>query len=301
MRQGDSRLGIFAFLGATALVLLALVVLARYPSLLQRGPEYHTVFKSVPGLNLGDDVRYGGYLVGSITRMELDPADPTRIRVAFRVRPGTPMRIDTRARITQLGMLGQPYLNLTPGRADAAALPPKSAVPSEDNLTFPDAMGRLGSFLDRADSLMHIAERLADGSPWQRLDRTLDKFDVLVAHASSGSNRVMSNLDTASARLNDVLGRTERVIAGIDTTVNTARPDIAATQREAMATMRDLRALVGELRDATRRGDRTEEIMRNLATMTESLARFSEKLDRNPSGTLLQHQQPATKPVGPRP
>lgn len=301
MKAGDPRLGIVAFLGGTAAVLFALVVLARYPTMLQRGPEYHAVFKSVPGLNLGDDVRYGGYLVGSITNIGLDPADPTRIRVAFRVRPTTPVRVDTRAKITQLGMLGQPYLNLTPGRADAAALPPKSAVPSEDNLAFADAIGRLGSFLDRADSLMRVAERLASAAPWQRVDRSLDKIDLLVIHAATGSDRVLANLEVASGRLNDVLARSERVVAGIDTTVKAAGPDLAMTQKEMVAAIRDLRALVGELRDATRRGDRTEDIMRNLAAMSENLARFTNRLDRNPAGTLLARPQPAIKTVGPRP
>ncbi|HEU4563409.1 MAG TPA: MlaD family protein, partial [Gemmatimonadaceae bacterium] len=115
-RRGESRLGIMAFLGVTALVLLALVVFARYPSLFRRGKEYRAVFRAVPGLNLGDEVRYGGLLVGSITEMTLDPADPTRILVTIRVREETPIRADTRASITQVGLLGAPYLNLIPGR-----------------------------------------------------------------------------------------------------------------------------------------------------------------------------------------
>jgi len=197
-------------------------------------------------------------------------------------------------------LLGQPFLNLTPGHADSDPLPSGSRVRSEDNLSFSDAMSRLGNFLDRADTLMRGAERLASGTPWQRIDRTLARLDTLVIRASSSSDRVMAQLDTASGRLNDVLARTERVVVGVDTAFRRVGPNLASTQREAMEALRDVRSLVAELRDAVERGNRAEEIMRNLAVATERLAHFTERLDRNPT-SLLGRPQPPPKAVGPRP
>ncbi|MDQ6827623.1 MAG: MlaD family protein [Gemmatimonadota bacterium] len=300
MRNGDSRAGIFAFLGATAVILFALVVIARYPSLLRRGPQYYAVFRSVPGLNLGDDVRYGGLLVGAITGMELDSLDATRIRVTFRVRRQTPMRVDTKATITQLGMLGQPYLNLSSGQETALPLPAGSEVQSQESLTFPDAMSRLGLFLDRADSLMSGAQKLTGGAPWDRLNRTFSRIDTLVGTAQTGTSHVLAQLDTTTMRLNIILARTERMVASADTAINSARPAITGTQQEAMSALRDLKVVVAQLRDALERGDRVEGIMRNLSAASENLARFSERLEKNPSSLLKQPQAPA-KPVGPRP
>jgi phospholipid/cholesterol/gamma-HCH transport system substrate-binding protein len=299
-RNGDSRIGIFAFLGATALILFALVLVARYPSLLRRGPEYFAIFRSVPGLNLGDDVRYGGLLVGAVTKMELDPRDATRIRVTFRVKPATPIRRDTHASITQLGLLGQPYLNLSPGIDTSEVLRPGSEVSSEESLTFPDAMSRLGLFLDRADSLLGAGQRLAGSAPWDRLNHTLVRIDTLVGTASASSTRVLAALDTTSQRLNAILARTDRMVASADTTLQTARPTLTSTQQEMVATLRDLRSLVAELRVAVERGDRAEEIMRNLSVASDNLARFSERLDRNPT-SLLKQQKPPAKAVGPQP
>ncbi|HVD05405.1 MAG TPA: MlaD family protein, partial [Gemmatimonadaceae bacterium] len=68
----DQRLGIIAFLGVAALVLVALVLFSRYPSLFHSGREYRSVFRSVAGLNVGDEVRYGGLLVGTVTALDLD-------------------------------------------------------------------------------------------------------------------------------------------------------------------------------------------------------------------------------------
>jgi phospholipid/cholesterol/gamma-HCH transport system substrate-binding protein len=300
LRRGDSRAGILAFLGATSLILLALVAFARYPSLFRRGDHYRAVFAAVPGLNLGDEVRYGGLLVGSITGLEFYPQDSTRIEVTFRVRDDTPMRADTRATITQVGLLGAPYLNLNPGRADAPPLPPGSVVPSEDNLTFQDAMSRLAQFLDRADTLLHGVERVAAGNPWERIDRTLSRLDTLVIGASQGSERVFAGLDTTSHRINEVLARTERVLAALDTTVAVARPGLASAQQEALAAVRDMRLLMAELREATDNGERVDAIVRDLSATADNLARLSTRLEGDP-GSLFQRRRPPAKPAGPQP
>src|SRR5689334_12241555 len=115
IRRGEARFGVIWLLSGTLLVLAALLVLARYPGVFRTGVEYRAVFKSVAGLNKGDEVRYGGLPVGTVTRMDIDPNDPSRIIVAFRIRHGTPIRADTKASITQVGLLGAPYLHLEPG------------------------------------------------------------------------------------------------------------------------------------------------------------------------------------------
>ncbi len=299
MRRGESRLPLLVFLGATGLVLFLLVALARYPTLLQRGAEYHTTFRGVAGLNLGDDVRYGGLLVGAISGMRLDPEDDTRVRVSFRVSGNTPMRADTRAEITQIGMLGQQYLNLIPGAQESPPLPPGQMVLSADNMTFGDAMTRLGQFMNRADSLLAMTERLT-GSPVDRFENTMVRLDSLVTTAGNATARALESLDQLTLQMAAVLNRTERVMASVDTTLSGARPEIAATQREAMQTMRELRGLVEELRQATERGERVESIVRGLASTTDNLERLTDRLERDPS-SVLRRRATAAKPAGPTP
>lgn len=298
MRTTDSRLGILAFLGGTALVLVAIVAFARYPSLFRRGSEYRAAFRSVAGLNLGDEVRYGGLIVGSVTRLTLNPADPTHIEVTFRVRPQTPVRADTYATITQVGLLGQPHLNLEPGLPSSPALPPRSLLQTRDNLTFQDAMSRLAVFLDRADTLLHGVERIAASSPWDRIDRTLSRVDALLTNAATGSERVIENLDQATGQLAGMVERTERLIVSLDTAFRGASPAIQRAQRDAVAAMRDLRALLGDMRDATGDGERLSRIVDNLSAASEDLARFADRLEKEPT-SVLSRRQPPRKTAGP--
>lgn len=294
----DQRLGIVAFLGVAALILAALVLFSRYPALFHSGREYHSIFRSVAGLNVGDEVRYGGLLVGTVTALDLDDKDPTTIIVTYRVKRKTPVRQDTHATITQVGFLGTPYLNLTPGATDSPPLPPGSVVPSSDQMNFQDALTRLAAFFERADTLLSSAERLAKSSPLERVDRTLTQVERLVGNASNSSERVFAQLEAASEKLGGVLNRTDRLISALDTTVRSAKPEFATTQREALGTLREMRTLVADVREALNEGGGTEQLVRNLAATADNLARLTSRLEQDPS-SVLKKRAPVKKTVGP--
>ena len=295
----EQRYGIIAFLGTAALVLAGLVVFSHYSSIFNRGREYRAIFHSVAGLNVGDEVRYGGLLVGAVTELDLDEKDPTTIDVTFRVRRKTPVRVDTRASITQVGFLGAPYLNLTPGRSDAPELAAGGTVPSEDQMNFQDALSRLASFFERADTILNVAERLAKSSPLDRIDRTLDQVERLVTTANTSGEKLFGQLDDATSRLGDVLSRTDRLIARLDTASKNAGPQLASTQKEAVATLREMRTLTADLRDAINQGGGADEMVRNLAATADNLARLTARLERDPA-SVLSRREPPKKTVGPK-
>ena len=305
-RGGETRFGIIWLLSGTLLVLAALLILARYPGIFRTGTEYKAVFKSVAGLNKGDEVRYGGLPVGSVTRMDIDPADPTRIIVAFRIKRSTPIRTDTKASITQVGLLGAPYLHLDPGTRTAAVLPPGSTLRTVENPSFQDAMRRLAEFFDRTDTLLRGAERFAKASPIERIDQTLNRMDTLLAIATTGAqssfgqiDRTFARVDSASVKLSRLMDRSDRLLAALDTATRTAGPQLAATQREAVESLREIHTLLADFRDALSQEGGVDQMVRNLTIASDNIARLSERLDRDPTSLLKQRAAP-NKPAGPK-
>jgi phospholipid/cholesterol/gamma-HCH transport system substrate-binding protein len=290
-----ARVAILVGLGTISFI--ALVLFARRPVFLDRQREYQTEFRNVAGLNVGDEVRYGGVRVGSVTALDIDSAPPS-IHVRFRVRRSTPVRADTRASITQLGLLGQPYLALEPGLDGGPTLAEGAMIPSEDNLSVQDAMRRLSMSLDRADSVFASLDRLASANPLARLDTTLARADTLVRGATSGSERLLARLDDASRQLAQLLTRSERLVGTIDTAVAEARPGLSGTQREALETLRETRSLVVELRGALEEGGGVTQLVRNMNSASENFAKLSARLERDPTSLLQRRALPA-KPSGP--
>ena len=298
MTRRDPRLAIAVFFAVAGAVLLLLVAITRFPTIFSRGREYRTVFRSVPGLTAGDEVRYGGLLVGSVERMEIDPNDPARIVIVFRVRGETPVHGDTRATITQVGLLGEPYLNLEPGTARGAPLPEGSFVPSVESLSFQEAVSRLAAFFDRADTLLTGIERVADNDPWGRIDRTLARVERLIDSTSSGAGRVVREAEVASRRLGELIERTDRLVAAVDTTFRGAESGIGETQRELVTTLRETRLLLATVRDGLDAGGGVDRLVRNLTSASDNIARLSARLERDPTSLLKPRERPA-KRVGP--
>ena len=307
MRSDDTRLNIFVFLVATVVVFMGLVAFARYPSLFVRGREYRAVFRSVAGLNRGDEVRYGGLLVGTITEIHLDSADPTRIEVEFMVRRNTPVRLNTRASISQVGFLGEPFLGLSAGPGTAPVAPEGSRLQSEETLTFQDAMTKLARFIERSDTLMARLEGLeGDRNPLDRLDRTLARVEALIGSTSEmiGStgertNALLAQAEGASAQLTRVLERSDRVLALVDTTVRSVGPGLGDTQREAYATLRETRQLVADIRGGLQAQGGVDALVRDLAVATDNLARLTTRLERDPTSILKARAKPR-KTAGPK-
>ena len=295
---GPERARVAVLVGIATVSFIALIMFARRPVFLDRQREYRAAFRNVAGLNVGDEVRYGGVRVGSVSALDIDSAPPSAISVRFRVRRDTPVRADTRASITQLGLLGQPYLALEPGPGSGPVLAEGATIPAENNLSVQDAMRRLALSLDRADSVFATIDRLASANPLARLDTTLARADTLVRGATAGSERLLARLDAASTQLATLLARSERLVGTIDTAVAAARPELSVAQREALETLRETRALVLELRDALGQGGGVTQLVRNLNAASENVARLSARLERDPATLLLRRGLPA-KPSGP--
>lgn len=298
MRRDDTRVNILVFLAAAALVFFALVAFARYPGLFVRGREYQAVFRSAAGLNRGDEVRFGGLLVGTVTDIELDPQVPTRIVVRFTVRKSTPVRADTRAAVGQVGLLGEPYLALAPGRPNAPTAPEGMTLASDETLSFQEAMTKLARFMERTDTLFAMVEGVQGTNPLERFDRTLSRLETLIGTTSANADRVMGQFETAGRQLSVVLERSDRVLATVDTTIRGTGPGLADTQKEALATLRETRQLVSDIRLGFQREGGVDQLIRNLTVATDNLARLSARIERDPS-SVLKRRVPPTKTAGP--
>lgn len=75
-------------------------------------------FSKIGGLEVGSDVRISGIKVGSVLATQLNPDDFTA-DVYLSIDPNMRLPIDTVATIADVGIMGDKYVRLEPGRAQA--------------------------------------------------------------------------------------------------------------------------------------------------------------------------------------
>ena len=74
-------------------------------------------FSNASGISLGTDVRIGGIKVGVVSGLALDPNSYEAV-VSMQVRTDTKVPKDSSASISSSGLLGEKYIQLTPGSDD---------------------------------------------------------------------------------------------------------------------------------------------------------------------------------------
>lgn len=162
----ETRLGIFFALALIALFLI-MEVIGSF-DYFKRGIRVHAYFDTVKELRVGDPVRLAGYDVGRVAEIDVAP-DINRIRVTMKIDDLRGVKTDSQASIQFAGLLGQNFIGLTFGSAEAPALTEGSAIKTVEH---PD----LGSLMVKLDSVATGVENLTRSFTGDDIQNLLGPF-----------------------------------------------------------------------------------------------------------------------------
>lgn len=189
------KVGLFVSIGV-AMTMFSILLLGGADSVFRRTNTYVTHFSAVDGLIEGTKVVIGGVNVGAVSDIDFDPRTKS-IRVEFKVdrKYGQWVRTDSEAEMLTQGVLGDKYISVTVGSAEAPI------VESGGELT-PRHAQDITQFLSKGDQLMGSLNSIA-GS----LDRMLKTFES--GNRSeiffSGMASTAKNLSQATSKLSSDL------------------------------------------------------------------------------------------------
>ena len=115
----------------------------------KEGYEISVLFNVVSGVQKNAPVRLAGVEIGQVKDIKLSYADGTKVAVTLWLEERAKLRKDSKAYITALGLMGEKYIEVSPGSADAPYLEPGEAINGEDPLEF-DALARKGENIAEA-------------------------------------------------------------------------------------------------------------------------------------------------------
>ncbi len=133
--------GIFVLIAAGLLFGTVILVSGGFGS---SGVPHPTYFKFAGGIQPGGAVRFGGLTVGKVKSIRVDPQNTTRIEVQVVVNKDAPIKVDSVAKITTLGALGDNYIEDFDGHTECGALAIRRRVEIRGGFR-PGAIGRVCS------------------------------------------------------------------------------------------------------------------------------------------------------------
>lgn len=246
-----------AKVGAFMLVILAILgffVLKIEDIRFDRGTGTRTVtaiFDSAAGLEERAAVRVAGVRVGKVEKIDLRSG---RAEVTMEIPADVELRRDARASIANLGLLGEKYIELSPGS-------PRQPLMQGENVTLPgsqpasidDVTSQVSDIATDVKAITESLRAVVGGeSGQQRLDEIIANVNIITAQVRDlvGANRTnvdatMANMAALTADLRTQIPRLaaslDRVATQIDGTVGENRQDVRVA-------VENLRNLSSELR-----------------------------------------------------
>lgn len=288
--------------------------------------SHRVYFKFAGGVQPGAPVRYGGFTVGKVTRVRVDPGNSTRIEIAIAVDRETPVKTDSVAKISTLSPLSDNYIEIATGTERAALALPGSVLPSAETFGLPqlgdaaqammpdvhDALRKLNQNLDglqvtiaRANDLLNDRNRAEIGSSLSNIDRlvadarpkvtdSLNNLNGMLGDARPKVSTTLANVQELTAKLAPLLddvkaatARADDTLAHVNSTLVENRADIRASVAGLRDTLAKSTALLDQLNQTLDQNSANiDELLDNIRMSTENLKGLTETLRRAPASLI---------------
>lgn len=280
---------------------------------------------AVSGLSTSSNVMYNGIPVGAVLEIDLDPQDPSRVRVMIEVDATTPVRTDSVATLESQGITGVSRVQISGGEAGSPAL---VALPGQEFPVIDSRPSQIQQLFSGAPELVNRAILLIDQVTKVFGEDNLEAFGLLLGDAQSlvsdfaartdDFDAILTNINDTSSEMRDAAQGMTDLLINFDTQVavlSESTEATLATLRGTLAGMdslvdNDIRALIAEIRksaqnvseiiDETRGpiSDFTAEglyefsnLLTDMRQLIGNLSRLSAQLESDPAQFLFGDQQ----------
>jgi phospholipid/cholesterol/gamma-HCH transport system substrate-binding protein len=230
---------------------------------------------SVSGLSKAADVLYNGIKIGEVTKLELDPQQPSHVLVYIQVERTAPVKTDSYASLETQGLTGVAAIQLAGGTKNAKPIVPKEGQDYPEIETrrsvfqqlfagAPELINRGNAVLDRLTTFLNPGNQ--------------EKFGMTIQHVE----RLTNNLAKASDKFDSIASNLDKIIAGDAKGTLANVRGVADDIRQIMADAR------GPLKDFARRG--LPELLLAISDarqMISSVDRAAQRLEASPSSLIF--------------
>ena len=263
---------------------------------------YRIVFaEAVTGLFEGGSVRYNGITVGTIDRLQLAPNDPRKVVATVRISTDAPIKTDTHAKISQDGLTGPTFIQLTGGSPQAPLLLSNDRDDIPIIATEPSALQNIA---DTANRLVTRMDQALSEENVERISNSLNNIEQMtgaVAAQRQDLGQLIVNAREATEQLKATLQATHGAVERLDKEVIAELPalvdklDRTLAQLESVST--NANAMIAEnrapLANFTQDGlQQVGPTLTELRGLVRDLRRVASRFDGNPAGYVLGRQQP---------
>ncbi len=257
-----------------AMLILTLSVIAIGGSrLFDSFDTYYTRLFNVTGLETGSMVKLGGMTIGRVLSINPPQRENEPIVVELGITKGTPLYEGMKSSISQVGFVGDIFLQLSLTDKMGKRLTPGETIPSVEQSNFNTMMAKAEALTVSLKALVEDVNKLFTDDNIHRITRLLDNTNTIVVNTDKRLESVVGSLKMLSERLSSVISSAEAFISKTETVIDENREGLRELISKARDDMVALERLITSLEKASKKFDGT------LASATNLLDNQNENLD----------------------
>lgn len=206
------RLGVFLAVGSLLILVFAAAVAGN--RLTQKWDTYYIVFDDYPvsGLQVGGTVNYQGIKVGRVEDIKIDPQDVLKVKVTINIEPGTPIKDNTEAVLSLVGITGLKAVEIRGGTNEAKTLKPGSYIKPGSTM-IDDISQRAVSIAEKIDLIAANINDITNQQNRENIAKILSETGMILADTRGN---LAGTLDAISRIANNTADLTEGLNRNID-------------------------------------------------------------------------------------
>ena len=290
------RVGIFVVVG-TIILVSALYFIGSRQHIFTKNIQLYSVFDNVNGLILGNNVRYSGINVGTVTKIEMTEVGKITIEMTVEEKAAYFIKKDAVASISSDGLVGSMVVNIIPGdQQEEANVVAGDFIKTSSKVSMDDMLGTLNVTSENLSKITNeilmgegaLGVLINDTIMAQNIKQTLEelrKTSEGTGLAMAKINQIISKINyddsAAAVILSDTA--TANQIRKIVANLETSSEDVNAITKNLDDYISEIKSGKGALNHLTQ----DEEFVKEIDSTMIQIKEASEKLNENMEA--LQH------------
>jgi phospholipid/cholesterol/gamma-HCH transport system substrate-binding protein len=293
-RSNEIKAGVLVIVGF--LVFVAFLVAMAKIDWERKEKSYTARFSYIGGIERGSLVRFGGFMVGTVTHVYIAPDDKTKLEIKLTVDDRTPVRIDSEAFMSSINLMGDFYIEISTGSPSAELLPSGSVLRSRDVPSFTQLSGPLAEMSGQLETLLIRVNDLLRDENRAHISNLLANTDTLLDKSAGDIANIIANMNTLTVQLQSLGGKLDKMMANNTSVLETTLTQLNATLTRAdtllLALNRATQSLDGMV---THNQASFYEAMQNLQDATQHFEQFSRSIKERPWNLVRKSNPPERK------
>jgi phospholipid/cholesterol/gamma-HCH transport system substrate-binding protein len=293
-RSSEIKAGIFIVF--SVMVFIAFLVVIAGMDAWSDKDIYRARFKYVGGIEKGSVVRYAGLEVGRVIDLQVPPDQDTRVEIKLELTRGVPIRTDSKAFLTTIGLMGAYYIEISAGSDDAPPLPPGSLLKSDDVAGFAQMSGSMDAATEEATELLRRINDLLNAENRKNISSMIASLNEMTTTSSGDLQDIAVNLSNLTEQLSATVDSFHRTLVSNDSSISKSFANFQEMLEQSKEMVVKLNGTIDNLNNNLSGNSAAyNEIMRNVTSLTENLDEFSQTIKEQPWSLVRKSYPPERK------